>query len=318
MQVFKNLMTLPLYFDPKKSLNLFGLSEKFNFLLNLYLKDKLPKVLMLSGNKGSGKATLINHLLFYIFDNVNYDKKSYSFIDKSYFYNQYDNNIYSNIIYLSGSEFKNIKIEDIRILKKKLLQSTISKEPRFIIFDDVELFNNNSLNALLKVIEEPNTNNYFILINNKTKPLIETIQSRCLEIKILLNEKKRISITESLIKKFDIDLALDPHISKISPGYFIKFNYIFKKNNISQNEDFLENLAIFLNLYKKNKDIIYIDVILFLTNNYFNMLKNKNSLSNLKIIEQKNFIFDNINKFFLYNLNQNTLLNSINNRINDE
>ena len=27
--------------------------------------------------------------------------------------------------------------------------------PRFIILDDVELFNNNSLNALLKMIEEP-------------------------------------------------------------------------------------------------------------------------------------------------------------------
>ena len=34
-------------------------------------------------------------------------------------------------------------------------------KPRFIIFDDVELFNNNSLNALLKIIEEPSKNNFF-------------------------------------------------------------------------------------------------------------------------------------------------------------
>ena len=39
--------------------------------------------------------------------------------------------------------------------------------------DDVEVFNNNSLNALLKLIEEPNKNNYFLLINNETQPLIE-------------------------------------------------------------------------------------------------------------------------------------------------
>tara|TARA_Y100000389_G_scaffold166772_1_gene171670 strand:+ start:640 stop:1593 length:954 start_codon:yes stop_codon:yes gene_type:complete len=317
LQVFKNLMTLPLYFDPKKSLNLFGLSEKFNFLLNLYLKDKLPKVLMLSGNKGSGKATLINHLLFHIFDNVNYDKKSYSFIDKSYFYNQYDNNIYSNIIYLSGSEFKNIKIEDIRILKKKLLQSTISKEPRFIIFDDVELFNNNSLNALLKVIEEPNTNNYFILINNKTKPLIETIKSRCLEIKLILSEKKRQFIIGSLIKKFNINPIINIKSSGLTPGHFIKFNYIFHENNISFDDDFLKNLGILLNLFKKNKDILFIDMATFLTNNYLNKLSNKKKFSIEKTIEYKKFVFENINRYFVYNLNHNSLLTNIHNKINE-
>ena len=318
MQVLKDIMTFPVYFDSKKSLHLYSFFDNFELLKNLYIKKKFPKVLMLTGIKGSGKSTLINHLMFYIFDKNNYNIKINKYNPNSFFYSQFINNIYPNIIYLSGTDFKSTKIEDIRNLKKQIFKTVISDMPRFIILDDVELFNKNSLNALLKTIEEPSENNYFLLINNKTKPLIETIQSRCLEIKILLNEKKRISITESLIKTFDIDLALDPYISKISPGYFIKFNYIFKKNNISQNGNFLENLAIFLNLYKKNKDIIYIDVILFLTNNYFNTLKNKNSLSNLKIIEQKNFIFDNINKFFLYNLNQNTLLNSINNRINDE
>ena len=37
----------------------------------------------------------------------------------------------------------------------------------------------------LKIIEEPNKNNYFILINNKSKNLIDTIKSRCIEIKII-------------------------------------------------------------------------------------------------------------------------------------
>ena len=53
-------------------------------------------------------------------------------------------------------------------------------QKRFVILDDVEVFNKNSLNALLKLIEEPGESNYFILINNSTKDLIETIKSRCL------------------------------------------------------------------------------------------------------------------------------------------
>ena len=59
-------------------------------------------------------------------------------------------------------------------------------------------------------------------------------------------------------------------------------------------------------------------MILFLTNSYFNNARVKNLISNEKINENKNFIFKNINKFFLYNLNQNGLLNSIKYKINNE
>ena len=311
-------MTFPVYFNSKNSLTLFGLFENFNFLKNLYFKGKLPKVLMLSGKKGSGKSTLVNHLIYYIFDKDNYNLVSNEFNSSSKFYNQFKDNIYTNIIYLSGADFKHVKIEDIRNLKTKIFQTTISDKPRFIILDDVELFNNNSLSALLKIIEEPTKNNYFILINNKSKPIIETIKSRCLDIKIILNESKRIKIIESLIKKFQINLSLNPDFSLLSPGHFIKFNYIFDENKISFDEDFINNLGIFLNLYKKNKEVIFIDMILFLTDSYFNKLKNENFFNNGKIIEYKSFVFENINKFFRYNLNQNALLNSISNKISDE
>ena len=311
-------MTLPVYFDSKKSLNLLGLNQNFDFLKNLFITNKLPKALMLSGKKGSGKSTIINHLMYYIFDEENYNLEKYELNSNTSFYNQFLNNIHPNIIYLSGSDFKNVKIEDIRNLKSKIFQTSISEKPRFIILDDIELFNVNSLNALLKIIEEPSKNNYFILINNKSRPLLETIKSRCLEIKIILNEKKRLNIIGSLIKKFGINYTLDPVTSHLSPGYFIKFNYFFDQYKINPNKDYLKNLTIFLNLYKKNKEILFIDMILFLTNVYFNNVKNKNFMSNEKILENKSFIFDNINKFFLYNLNQNGLLNSINYKINNE
>lgn len=311
-------MTIPTFFDPKKSLNLYGLFDNFNFFKNLYLKNRLPKVLMLSGKKGIGKSTIINHLMFFIFDKKNFNEKTCEFAANSTFYNQFINNIYPNIIYLSGLDFKNTKIDDLRNLKTKILQSTISDLPRFIIFDDVELFNTNTMNALLKLIEEPSRRNYFILINNKSKKLIETISSRCLDIKIIFNEQKRLDIIELLINKFNINnLVINPKSSQLTPGYFIKFNYIFIENEISLDKDFLENLSILLNLYKKDKDIIYIDIISFLTDSYFNGLKEKSLFTNDKVIEYKRFVFDNINKYFIYNLNQKALLNIIDNKINE-
>ena len=311
-------MTRPFYFDTKKSLKLFGISENFNFLRDIYIKGKLPKVLCLSGKKGIGKSTLVNHLMFLIFDKDNYNNKNNELNTDSIFYNNFINHTFSNIIYLSGSDFANIRIEDIRNLKKKIFQTTISEKPRFIILDDVELFNNNSLNALLKIIEEPTKNNYFILIDNKSKTLMETIKSRCLDIKIYLNEVKRIDIIHSLINKFNIKLLIDPETSQLTPGQFIKFNHFYSEKIIFIDNDFIDNLRICLNLYKKDKDPIYIDIILFLTDNHFNCKKNNSALINEKIIECKKFVIENINKFFFYNLNQNSLLNALNNKINNE
>lgn len=311
-------MTFPEYFNPKKSSNLFGLLEKFNFLKDLYNKNKLPKILMLSGFKGSGKSTLINHLMFYFFDKDNYNLKNNEFSKDTIFYKQFSSNILENIIILHGIDFKNTTIEDIRNLKNKIFQKTISNMPRFIILDDVECFNNNSLNALLKIIEEPTKNNYFLLINNKSKPLIETIKSRCLEIKVILNQTQRVDVINSLIKKFKIDKIIDPVTSQLSPGNYIKFNYTYNEYKISLENDYLKNLGTLLNLYKRDKNIMFIDMIVFLTDNYFNKLKNANSLPIDKIVEYKSFIFENINKFYMYNLNQHALLNTINIKINND
>ena len=102
-------MTIPTFFDPKKSLNLYGLFDNFNFFKNLYLKNRLPKVLMLSGKKGIGKSTIINHLMFFIFDKKNFNENTCEFAANSTFYNQFINNIYPNIIYVSGLDSKNTK-----------------------------------------------------------------------------------------------------------------------------------------------------------------------------------------------------------------
>ena len=305
------------YNDPKKSLVLFGLENKLDFLIKLYNSKKLPRVLMISGKKGIGKFTLINHFLNYIYDRDHYDLKNKSINNQTQFNKQYLNSIFSDIIYLSGDNFKNVKIDDIRDLKSKILKTNISEKERFIILDDIELFNANSLNALLKIIEEPTSKNYFVLINNKTKPLMETIYSRSLEIKILLSNETRIKVIESLIKKNDLEVFIDFNSSNLTPGNFLSFNKICEENKINVDEDFLQNLKILLNSYKKNKNINLINMILFLTDYHFYNLKEKKNDNIEKIIEDKSFVISNINKFIAYNLNQNSLINAISNKLSN-
>ena len=265
-KIFKYQMNHPVFFDSKNSLKLFSLEENFKFISQLYLKKNLPKVLMFTGSKGSGKSTLINHFLYSIFDIDNYDKKTFSILKNSIILKQFQKNMFSNIIYINGADYKSVKIEDIRNLKKQILQSTISKKDRFIIFDDIELFNQNSLNALLKIIEEPSQKNYFFLINNKEKPLIETIKSRALEVKIILREKQRLEIINKLVNLHKLDLILDKHflIDQIKElegrtvnNQYINFtiaknnnkiNIFFDKETLNligwQTEDIYQNLVI--------------------------------------------------------------------------
>ena len=310
-------MNINEYNDPKKSLVLFGLGSKLDFLIKLYNSKKLPRILMIAGKKGIGKFTLINHFLNYIYDKDNYNLKNKSINNQTQFYKQYLNNIFSDIIYLSGDNFKNVKIDDIRDLKSKILKTNISEKERFIILDDIELFNVNSLNALLKIIEEPTSKNYFVLINNKTKTLMETIYSRSLEIKILLSNETRIKVIESLIKKNNLEVFIDFNSSNLTPGNFLSFNKICEENKINVDGEILQNLEILLNLYKKTKNINLINMILFLTDYHFYNLKEKRNDNIEKIIENKSFVISNINKFITYNLNQNSLINAISNKLSN-
>lgn len=308
-------MKLSDYNDPKNSLVLFGLQEKFNFLNNLLKQNKFPQVLMLTGKKGIGKFTLINHFLNYFFDKESYDLKNFTINQHSQFYKQYLKNAFPNIIYFSGNDFKTISIEKIRDLKIQISQTTILNTNRYIILDDVDLFNKNSLNALLKIIEEPTSKNYFLLINNSANMILETIHSRALEIKLILDETTRLEIIESLIKINNLNVFVDYNHLNISPGNFLIFNSICSENQIEVNSDYIGNLNLLLNLYKKSKDFNYINMILFITDVHFFNQKIKNNQLTEKIIADKNYVVKNLNNFISYNLNQNSLINAINNKI---
>ena len=61
---------------------------------------------------------------------------------------------------------------------------------------------------------------------------------------------------------------------------------------------------------------MFIDIIFYLTDIYFKNLKDQNILKNDKIFELKSFIFSNLNEYLTLNLNQNSLINAINNKLN--
>ena len=309
---------LQLNFNPKKTTRLFGLENEFNFLKKMISSDKFPKTLMLTGNRGVGKSTMISHLMHYYFDKKTYNENENTFVSESFFLNQFIENLFPNILYLNGSDYRNVRIDDIRKIINDLNKSPIKKDKRFIILDDIDSFNINSLNALLKIIEDPGKNNFFILINNKSNKLLNTIKSRSIEIKIMINNQDRLSISTSLLKYFNQDRIFDENLVSSTPGNFLRFNYIFNNNSLDINEKFLTNFSNILRIYKKEKDIFYKEMLLFFVEYNFQKLKSQGMLNNKKLIEKRLMILKNINDFFLYNLNQNTLLSNLEENYFDE
>ena len=51
---------------PKNQIHLFGYEHYFKSFIKLYLKNKLPNTILLSGPKGSGKATFAYHFINYL------------------------------------------------------------------------------------------------------------------------------------------------------------------------------------------------------------------------------------------------------------
>ena len=300
--------------NPRYSTQLYGLDIEFDKLSNLLLNENLPNVIVLTGEKGIGKFTLINHLVISYFDKENYDFLNKRIINKNNFFEKLSRSQISNVIFLESNDFKNINVEQIRILKNKLQKKPFYNDKRFIILDDVETFNTNSINALLKLIEEPNKNDYFLLINNKTRPLVDTLKSRCLEFKIILNYNQRSKITNFLMDIHNQDVIIDEDKIMVSPGNFLRFNIFLNENSINIEDNILKTFKIILDLYKKNKNLFFKDLLLFYSEYYLKIKKDNKHLTKLKFIEDRNYLLNNINDFFQYNLNQATLLRSIENR----
>lgn len=302
-------------FNPLESDILIGLADHFLFLKDLISKDKLPKVVLLTGKKGIGKLTLISHLMHFYFDKHNYDEKKNQFKKRSSFNLQFSESLFPNIFHLEGENFKNVKIDDIRKLKKDLQKTSLIRGKRFIILDDIEIFNINSLNGLLKIIEEPSTNDHFILIDNKSQRLLETIKSRCLEIKIILDNITRKKNISTLLNIYNQDDVFNFNTTSASPGNYLKFNYLFNEMSLNTEESLINNFKDILSFYKKDKNILYKDFLLFLVDFYIQKNTFRKDQNPQLLIDKRSLIMKNINNFFVHNLSSNTFLNSIEGKI---
>ena len=289
-------------FLPANQLNLYGLNKNFDELIKLYKNKKLPNKFMLSGRKGIGKCTLAYHLVNFILsenENLSYNLNNYSINKDNKSFKLVHNGVHPNFYLIDViSEKKTIDIFQIRNLISDLNKSNLNLKPRIILIDNIEFFNINSVNALLKILEEPPENTYFILINNNKK-ILPTIKSRCLNFNIILNNKNSVEISNNLFGSKILTLINN----NLLDYYFTPGKVYNLLNFLDNNKIDFENLSLkkILDLlidkfyYKKDisaKILTYEFIELFLTHEFY---YKKNDIYNYflkKIDNTKKFNLD--------------------------
>ena len=288
---------------------LFGLYKFFNILKNLKMNKKFPNKIILSGEKGIGKCTLAYHLINYILssnEDYSYDTKNYKINseNKSFKLIQNKSSLNFNLIDVAEGK-KNIDINQIRSLILYLNKSSFNSSSRFVLIDNINLLNLNSINALLKVIEEPNDNIYFILINSNTR-VLPTLKSRCINFRIFLSKTEVIETTNKIIDKnvYDV-LSADLINYYATPGQLLKILKVSEELNIDVKNLSLKN---FLSTLIKNKfyrkDRLSSELIFTLTEIY---LRKNINIKNFEVFNLYNIFLKKIFNTKIYNLDEETL-----------
>ena len=262
---------------PYNQTNLYGLVNYLDIFISLYKKEKLPNKILLSGLKGIGKSTLAYHLINFVLtqkEEFSYDNQKYQINENNKDFRLIQNGSNTNFKLIDIlPEKKNIDINQIRDLINLTNKSSFNDKPRFILFDNIEFLNINSINALLKTLEEPSENTYFILINNQKK-ILPTLKSRCLEYKISLTNSESLLILQNLLddKPFNI---INKRLMNyyFTPGNIYKlivFSNINKINLIDINLKDLLSTLINDQYYKNEPSIKFIiyDLIEFFLRSY--------------------------------------------------
>ena len=297
--------------------SLFGHYEIFDTLKNLYLNKKFPNKIILSGEKGIGKCTLAYHVINYILslnEDLNYDTKNYKINseNKSFKLIKNKSNPNFNLIDVEDGK-KNIDINQIRDLISNLNKSSFNESPRFVLIDNINLLNLNSVNALLKVIEEPNDNINFILINSN-KRVLATLKSRCINFKISLTQNQVIEIANKIIDQDIYDLINKELINYYTtPGQLLRVLKISEELEIDVKNLSLENflsLIIKNKLYKKDKKLI--ELTYSFIEIYF---RKKINIENIEILNFYTLFLKKIINTKIYNLDEESIFMEFEDRI---
>ena len=248
-----------------------GTEESKKALQSLVDDDKMPHALIISGPAGNSKVALAMSYVNYIMcenkqsgdscgtcrsclkthKNIHPDVHfSFPFIGSNAVADEFlkpwrtflTNHPYAEISqWLShidaANKQANINVKECRNIIRKLSMQSFESETKVLVMWLPEFLKKEG-NRLLKIIEEPTDNTYFILITEKTTEILPTIISRCQHIKVPPFQDEEIQ--NALQTKYQASSEQAKTIAYIAEGNMQKALGILQQGGTSFDEEVLE------------------------------------------------------------------------------
>ena len=247
-----------------------------NTFINLYNNNKLPQSILFFGKEGLGKKSFITHLLVNFLKRNNFNFKFESNISLLKYLTSNQN---SNVRFIYNNDDNNfsVSIEHIREILTYSIQSSLDGNPKFIVICNPEDLNLNVLNSLLKIVESPPEQTYFLLVSNNVNKMINTLKSRCVKFKISFNVSENKFIINNLLNDNNLSSSDNKFfLNKYdTPGQVIKKLLFLNKNNLEK-KSILEIIIYCLENFKLKKNKSYLKFALDFSNIFFNQKLNSN------------------------------------------
>ena len=242
--------------------SLLGQERELNILTNYLVNKNTPNSLILIGEKGIGLKDTAKKMALSL---VNNDIKNNPDEIKRSLIAENDQNspfiLLIEKIWLDDKKrFKNkIYREDLNYVNDFFSTRDEAGQKRVCIINSIDDLSNDGVNSLLKVIEEPNSDSHFIIINHNQKSLIPTIRSRSQIIKFKSTNKDDYI---NSIKKDFINLSSNEidDLFSLSKGS-IDFSRKYIDYNFREMEDHLESILLDPINIKPNTAYHYINFV---------------------------------------------------------
>ena len=309
------------------SKNIIGHQNIIDKLLSKFENNALHNSLIFFGQNGIGKTTLAFNFISEVLKKV--DNNNYNYNVGLLYKNSHPNLRYITRSYDEAKDKTSeyISIDQIRGLNNFINQSSFNNIPKFIIFDSADNFNKNSSNSLLKILEEPSNNTYFILISHQLSNILPTIRSRC--IKFYFNNPSK-DIFHEIIKNENIDINNNDIdflylLSNGSPGTAIKissdkmnelYDSIIEITNYNNNDlsKKIYNLSEYVSSFSNDEYKVFLMLLRFILINIiknnlgilseFSTMVNESYITKCISFEILDFIDNNEKDLFIYNLDK--------------
>ena len=239
---------------------LIGHDQELNILTNYLINKNTPNSLILIGEKGIGLKKIALKMASCLVDK-NIDSDEIKKILKTH-----DMNISPYILLIEKiwmedkKRYKNkIYREDLTYINDFFVTKDDHWQKRVCVINAIDDLSNDGVNSLLKIIEEPNSNSHFIIINHNQKALTATIRSRSqiIKFKSTKNEDFKSAIKQEFTDLTDNEID---DLFKLSKGS-IDFSRKYIDYNFREMDDHLDSILIDPNNIKPNTADHYINFV---------------------------------------------------------